>query len=169
MEISMIGLDLAKNVFQVHGISASGEVVIRKALRRSQMLRFFEKLPPCLIGAEACGTSHHWARELTKLGHEVRLMPAAYVKPYVKRGKNDAADAEAICEAVTRQTMRFVPIKSREQQAALSLHRVRSLLIKQRTQLVNMMRSVLAELGIAIPVGIVKALQMAREIVEGES
>lgn len=169
MEISTIGLDLAKNVFQVHGISATGEVVIRKALRRSQMLPFFEKLPPCLVGAEACGTSHHWARELTKLGHEVRLMPAAYVKPYVKRGKNDAADAEAICEAVTRQTMRFVPIKSREQQAALSLHRVRQLLIKQRTQLVNMMRSVLAELGTAIPVGIVKALQMAREIVDGES
>ena len=169
MEISTIGLDLAKNVFQVHGISATGEVVIRKALRRSQMLPFFEKLPPCLVGAEACGTSHHWARELTKLGHEVRLMPAAYVKPYVKRGKNDAADAEAICEAVTRQTMRFVPVKSREQQAALSLHRVRSLLIKQRTQLVNMMRSVLAELGIAIPVGIVKALQMAREIVDRES
>jgi len=169
MEISTIGLDLAKNVFQVHGISATGEVVIRKALRRSQMLPFFEKLPPCLVGAEACGTSHHWARELTRLGHEVRLMPAAYVKPYVKRGKNDAADAEAICEAVTRQTMRFVPIKSREQQAALSLHRVRSLLIKQRTQLVNMMRSVLAELGIAIPVGIVKALQMAREIADSES
>lgn len=169
MEISTIGLDLAKNVFQVHGISATGEVVIRKALRRSQMLPFFKKLPPCLVGAEACGTSHHWARELTKLGHEVRLMPAAYVKPYVKRGKNDAADAEAICEAVTRQTMRFVPIKSREQQAALSLHRVRSLLIKQRTQLVNMMRSVLAELGIAIPVGIVKALKMAREIVDEES
>jgi transposase len=169
MEISTIGLDLAKNVFQVHGISATGEVVIRKALRRSQMLPFFEKLPPCLVGAEACGTSHHWARELTKLGHEVRLMPAVYVKPYVKRGKNDAADAEAICEAVTRQTMRFVPIKSREQQAALSLHRVRSLLIKQRTQLVNMMRSVLAELGIAIPVGIVKALQMARESIDGES
>jgi transposase len=169
MEISTIGLDLAKNVFQVHGITATGEVVIRKALRRSQMLPFFEKLPPCLVGAEACGTSHHWARELTKLGHEVRLMPPAYVKPYVKRGKNDAADAEAICEAVTRQTMRFVPIKSREQQAALSLHRVRQLLIKQRTQLVNMMRSVLAELGIAIPVGIVKALQMAREIVDGES
>jgi transposase len=169
MEISTIGLDLAKNVFQVHGISATGEVVIRKALRRSQMLPFFEKLPPCLVGAEACGTSHHWARELTKLGHEVRLMPAAYVKPYVKRGKNDAADAEAICEAVTRQTMRFVPIKSREQQAALSLHRVRQLLIKQRTQLVNMMRSVLAELGVAIPVGIVKAMQMAREIVDGES
>jgi transposase len=123
MEISTIGLDLAKNVFQVHGLSATGEVVIRKTLRRSQMLLFFEKLPPCLVGAEACGTSHHWARELTKLGHEVRLMPAAYVKPYVKRGKNDAVDAEAICEAVTRKTMRFVPIKSREQQAALSLHR----------------------------------------------
>lgn len=169
MEISTIGLDLAKNVFQVHGISGTGEIVVRKTLRRSQMLPFFEKLPPCLVGAEACGTSHHWARELTKLGHEVRLMPAAYVKPYVKRGKNDAADAEAICEAVTRQTMRFVPIKSREQQAALSLHRVRSLLIKQRTQLVNMLRSLLAELGIAIPVGIVKALQMAREIVDGES
>jgi transposase len=169
MEISTIGLDLAKNVFQIHGISATGEVVVRKTLRRSQMLPFFEKLPPCLVGAEACGTSHHWARELTKLGHEVRLMPAMYVKAYVKRGKNDAADAEAICEAVTRQTMRFVPIKSREQQAALSLHRVRSLLIKQRTQLVNMLRSVLAEMGVAIPVGIVKALQMAREIADGES
>jgi len=169
MEISTIGLDLAKNVFQIHGISATGEVVVRKTLRRSQMLPFFEKLPPCLVGAEACGTSHHWARELTRLGHEVRLMPAMYVKAYVKRGKNDAADAEAICEAVTRQTMRFVPIKSREQQAALSLHRVRSLLIKQRTQLVNMMRSVFAEMGVAIPIGIMKALQMAREIADGES
>jgi transposase len=169
MDISTIGLDLAKNVFQVHGISATGEVVIRKTLRRAQMLPFFEKLPPCLVGAEACGTSHHWAHELTKLGHEVRLMPAAYVKPYVKRGKNDAADAEAICEAVTRQTMRFVPIKSREQQAALALHRVRSLLIRQRTGLINMMRSVLAELGIAIPVGIEKALQMARRIADGEA
>ena len=169
IEISTIGLDLAKNVFQVHGISATGEVVIRKALRRSQMSPFFAKLPPCLVGAEACGTSHHWARELTKLGHEVRLMPASYVKPYVKRGKNDAADAEAICEAVTRQTMRFVPIKSREQQAALSIHRARSLLIKQRTLLVNMMRCVLAELGVAIPVGVEKALQMARKIVDGEA
>ena len=169
MEISTIGLDLAKSIFQVHAVDASGEIVVRKALRRAQVLPFFAKLPPCLIGMEACGTSHHWARELTKLGHEVRLMPPAYVKPYVKRGKTDAADAEAICEAVTRPSMRFVPIKSREQQAALSLHRVRSLLIKQRTQLVNMMRSVLAELGVAIPVGIVKALQMAREIVDGES
>ncbi len=168
MEISTTGLDLAKNVFQVHAIDASGNVVVRKTLRRSQMLPFFEKLPPCLVGAEACGTSHHWARELTRLGHEVRLMPAAYVKPYVKRGKNDAADAEAICEAVTRKTMRFVAVKSREQQAALSLHRSRSLLIKQRTQLVNLMRSILAELGIAIPVGLGKALQMARQIVDGE-
>ena len=113
MEITTIGLDLAKNVFQVHGVDATGEVVVRKALRRSQMLPFFAKLPPCLVGIEACGTSHHWARELIKLGHEVRLMPPAYVKPYVKRGKTDAADAEAICEAVTRPTMRFVPVKSR--------------------------------------------------------
>ena len=169
MEISTIGLDLAKNIFQVHGINSQGEPVVRKALRRSQMLPFFAKIQPCLVGIEACGTSHHWARELIKLGHDVRLMPPAYVKPYVKRGKNDAADAEAICEAVTRQTMRFVPIKSREQQAALSLHRVRSLLIRQRTQLINMMRSMLAELGIAIPVGIEKALQMARRIVDGEA
>ena len=168
MYISTIGLDLAKNVFQIHAIDATGEVVVRKTLRRAQMLPFFEKLPPCLIGAEACGTSHHWARELTKFGHEVRLMPPVYVKPYVKRGKNDAADAEAICEAVTRPTMRFVAVKSREQQAALSLHRVRSLLVRQRTQLVNLMRSMLAELGIAIPVGLEKALQMARQIVDGE-
>ncbi len=168
MEISTVGLDLAKNVFQVHAVSATGEVVICKTLRRSQMLPFFAKLPPCLVGAEACGTSHHWARELTKLGHEVRLMPPVYVKPYVKRGKNDAADAEAICEAVTRPTMRFVPVKSREQQAALSLHRTRSLLIGQRTQLVNLMRSLLAELGIAIPVGLERALQLARQIVDEE-
>src|SRR5690606_10395442 len=123
MEISTIGLDLAKSIFQVHAVDASGEIVVRKALRRAQVLPFFAKLPPCMIGMEACGTSHHWARELTKLGHEVRLMPPAYVKPYVKRGKNDAVDAEAICEAVTRPTMRFVAMKSTEQQAALSLHR----------------------------------------------
>ena len=108
MEISTIGLDLAKSVFQVHGVDASGVVVVRKTLRRSQVLPFFAKLPPCLVGMEACGTSHHWAREILKLGHEVRLMPPAYVKPYVKRGKTDANDAEAICEAVTRPTMRFV-------------------------------------------------------------
>ncbi|GFE76625.1 MULTISPECIES: IS110 family transposase [Sphingomonadaceae] len=168
MEITTIGLDLAKNVFQVHGVNATGEVVIRKALRRSQMLPFFRKLPPCLVGIEACGTSHHWARELVGLGHEVRLMPPAYVKPYVKRGKNDAVDAEAICEAVTRPTMRFVAVKSREQQSALSLHRARSLLVGQRTQLVNMMRSMLAEFGIAIPEGLEKALSMARQIIGGE-
>lgn len=120
MEISTIGLDLAKNVCQVHGIVKEGVVVVRKALRRTQMLPFFAKLSPCLVGIEACGTSHHWARELRNLGHEVRLMPPCYVKPYVKRGKNDMADAEAICEAVTRPTMRFVAIKSREQQARVA-------------------------------------------------
>ena len=132
------------------------------------MLPFFTKLPPCLIGMEACGTSHHWARELMALGHEVRLMPPAYVKPYVKRGKTDADDAEAICEAVTRPTMRFVAVKSPEQQAALALHRTRNLLVKQRTQLVNMIRGLLAEFGIDIPRGLERALAMARQITEGE-
>ncbi len=112
MQITTIGLDLAKRVFQVHGVDAAGQVVVRRSLRRAQMLGFFAKLPPCLVGIEACGTSHYWARELMKLGHEVRLMPPAYVKPYVKRGKNDATDAEAVCEAVTRPNMRFVPVKS---------------------------------------------------------
>src|SRR3990170_4978476 len=148
MQITTVGLDLAKRIFQVHAVDASGEVVVRKALRRSQVLPFFAKLPPCRVGIEACGTSHHWARELTRLGHEVRLMPPAYVKPYVKRGKTDANDAEAICEAVSRPTMRFVPVKSPEQQAALALPRPRDLLVKQRTQLVNMIRGVLAEFGI---------------------
>lgn len=168
MEITTIGLDLAKRVFQVHAVDGDGKVVVRKALRRAQVLPFFTKLAPCLIGIEACGTSHHWARELIKLGHEVRLMPPAYVKPYVKRGKTDAADAEAICEAVTRPTMRFVAVKSREQQAALSMHRTRDLLVKQRTQLVNMMRGLLAEFGIDIPQGLERALLMARQIVDGD-
>jgi transposase len=167
MEIATIGLDLAERVFQVHGVDAAGKVVVRKALRRPQVLPFFAKLPPCLIGIEACGTSHHWARELIGLGHTVRLMPPAYVKAYVKRGKTDAADAEAICEAVTRPTMRFVPIKSREQQAALSMHRARDLLVKQRTQLINMMRGLLAEFGIDIPDGLERALVMARQVVDG--
>ena len=169
MKITTIGLDLAKSIFQVHGVDATGQVVVRKSLRRSQMLPFFAKLPSCLIGIEACGTSHHWARELIKLGHEVRLMPPAYVKPYVKRGKTDAADAEAVCEAVTRPTMRFVPVKSPEQQAALSMHRTRDLLVKQRTQLINMIRGLLAEFGVDIPKGLERALLMARQIVDGRA
>lgn len=169
MEISTIGLDLAKSVLQVHGINDAGEAVVRKALRRSQVLPFFAKLRPCLVGMEACGTSHHWARELMKLGHQVKLMPPAYVKPYVKRGKTDANDAEAICEAVTRPTMRFVPVKSPEQQAALALHRTRSLLVKQRTQLVNMMRAVLAELGMEMPRGLHHALGLAKQLTEGRA
>jgi transposase len=169
MQIAIVGLDLAKRVFLVHAVDASGDVVVRKALRRSQVLPFFARLPPCLIGIEACGTSHYWARELMKLGHEVRLMPPAYVKPYVKRGKNDAVDVEAICEAVTRPTMRFVAMKSAEQQAALSLHRTRNLLVKQRTQLVNMIRGLLAEFGIDIPEGLERALGLARQIAAKEA
>src|SRR3984957_7116541 len=169
MQITTVGLDLAKNVFQVHAINTANEVVVKKTLRRVQMRRFFEQLDPCLVGIEACGTSHYWAREITKLGHEVRLMPPAYVKPYVKRGKTDASDAEAICEAVRRPTMRFVPVKSTEQQAALALHRTRELLVKQRTQLVNMIRGLLAEFGIDIPKGLERALLMARQIVDGKS
>jgi len=169
MEISTIGLDLAKSIFQVHAISNAGETVVRKALRRSQVLPFFTKLPPCRVGIEACGTSHHWARELTRLGHDVRLMPPAYVKPYVKRGKTDANDAEAICEAVTRPTMRFVPVKSPEQQAALALHRTRDLLVKQRTQLVNMIRGLLAEFGIEMARGLHHALELAKRLVDGRA
>ena len=130
MKITTVGLDLAKNVFQVHGIDSAGKVIVRRSLRRRQVMSFFGKLEPCLIGIEACGTSYFWARELRALGHEVKLMPPAYVKPYVKRGKTDAADAEAICEAVTRPTMRFVAIKSAEQQSILALHRTRALLVR---------------------------------------
>lgn len=135
MSAIRIGLDVAKNVFQVHGVDQDGKIVVRKRLRRDDMLLFFASLPPCLIGLEACSASHHWARELIKLGHEVRMMPARYVKPYVQRGKSDALDAEAICEAVSRPTMRFAAIKTIEQQAALTLHRTREILVKQETML----------------------------------
>src|SRR3954451_16377360 len=151
--ITTIGLDIAKSVFQVHGIDATGEVVVRRRLSRGRILAFFEKLPRCLVGMEACNTSHYWARELIALGHDVRLMPAQYVKPYVKRGKNDAADAEAICEAVTRPTMRFVPVKTPDQQSVMMLHRVRLMLNRQRTQLSNAMRAHMAEFGVVAPVG----------------
>lgn len=149
-----IGLDLAKSVFQVHGVDAEGRAVVRRQLRRSQVLGFFERLKPCLIGMEACSGAHHWARELIGLGHEVRLMPPAYVRPYVKRGKTDAADAEAICEAVTRPTMRFVPVKSAERQAALLDHKARDFLVRQRTQTVNAIRAHLSEFGIVVAKGI---------------
>ena len=153
-EITTIGLDLAKHVFQVHGVDASGVTVVRKRLRRSEVLAFFTRLPRCLIGLEACATAHYWARELQAIGHEVRLMPAQYVKAYVKRNKNDAADAEAICEAVQRPTMRFVPVKTAEQQAALLLHRGRERLVRQRTALVNALRAHLAEYGVIAPLGL---------------
>ena len=152
-EVSTIGLDLAKSVFQVHGVDGSGRAVVRRQLRRSQVLPFFKKQPPCLVGLEACATSHYWAREIVALGHEVRMMPARYVKPYVKRNKNDAADAEAICEAVTRPSMRFVPVKTPEQQSILMVHRTRQLFVRQRIMLVNALRAHLAEFGIVAGVG----------------
>lgn len=152
-EITTIGLDTAKSVFQVHGVDTNDEVVVRRQLKRRQVLPFFAKLSPCLIGIEACAASHHWSRELTKLGHTVRLMPPLYVKPYVKSQKNDQTDAEAICEAVVRPNMRFVPTKSRDQQAILMLHRTRTLLVRQRTATINAIRSHLAEFGIVSGVG----------------
>ncbi|QCB54572.1 IS110 family transposase [Sphingopyxis sp. PAMC25046] len=152
-KIATVGLDIAKSVFQVHGVDAAGEVVVRKRLSRARVVPFFAKLPRCLVGIEACSTSHHWARELIALGHDVRLMPAQYVKPYVKRGKNDASDAEAICEAVTRPTMRFVAVKTPEQQSVMMLHRVRLMLNRQRTQLSNATRAHMSEFGIVAPVG----------------
>src|SRR5437867_6527708 len=151
--VTTIGLDIAKSVFQVHGIDATGNVVIRRQLKRRYVLPFFQKLPPCVVGIEACASSHHWSRELQALGHTVRLMPPAYVKPYIKRQKNDAADAEAICEAVTRPNMRFVATKTPEQQSCLTLHRRRHLFIRQQTAVINAIRSHLAEFGIVAPVG----------------
>jgi transposase len=151
--ITTIGLDIAKSVFQVHGVDAEGNVILRRQLKRRYVVVFFQKLPPCLVGIEACASSHHWSRELQALGHTVRLMPPAYVKPYVKRQKNDATDAEAICEAVTRPNMRFVPTKTPEQQSCLTLHRTRHLFIRQQTSVINAIRAHLAEFGIVAPVG----------------
>ena len=153
-EITTIGLDLAKSVFQVHAVGADGKVVLRRQLRRNQVPGFFAGLAPCLIGMEACAGAHYWARELAKSGHEVRLMPPSYVKPYVKRGKTYAIDAEAICEAVTRPGMRFVPVKTEDQQAMLLAHRTRDFLVRQLTQVTNAIRAHLAEFGLVAPKGI---------------
>ena len=151
--VTTIGLDIAKSVFQVHGVDAAGEVVVRRQLKRRQVIAFFQMLPSCLVGMEACASSHYWSRELQALGHSVRLMPAAYVKPYVKRQKNDATDAEAICEAVTRPNMRFVATKTPERQSGLVLHRTRHLFIRQQTAVINSIRAHLAEFGIVAPIG----------------
>lgn len=159
-DITTIGLDLAKSVFQVHAVDEMGSVVMRKRLRRSQVLAFFAEIPPCLIGLEACATAHYWARELIALGHETRLMPPNYVKAYVKRNKHDVADAEAICEAVRRPSMRFVPIKTAEQQSALMMHRARDLLVRQRTMLVNALRGHLAEFGLIEAQGLHKVAKL---------
>ena len=167
-EVITIGLDLAKNVFQVHGVDGSGDTVMRRQLRRSQLLPFFKKQRPCLVGMEACATSHHWARQLIELGHGVKLMPARYVRPYVKRNKNDAVDAAAICEAVTRPTMRFVAVKSAQQQSVLMLHRTRELLVRQRTMLVNAIRSHMAEFGIVAPVGVPRVKELFAVIADAD-
>ena len=166
--VTTIGLDLAKQVFQIHGADAEGSPIINRKLRRAEVLRFFEKQPPCLVGLEACGGSHYWAREIAALGHEVRLIPPAYVKPFVKRGKTDAADAEAISEAVIRKTMRFVPIKSAEQQAAAMVLKTRGLLVRQRTQAINALRAHLSELGIIAGVSSAKVAGLI-EIVRDET
>ncbi len=163
-----IGLDIAKSVFQLHGVDRSGAVVVRRQVRRAQLLPFFAKLPACLIGIEACATAHHWGRALINLGHQVRLMPPSYVKPYVKRQKNDAADAEAICEAVTRPTMRFVEVKSVEQQSVMVLHRIRLMLMRQRVQLSNAIRGHMAEFGLAAPIGREGLGSLIRLIAEGD-
>src|SRR5512135_1842208 len=166
--VKTIGLDIAKSIFQVHGVDADGQVVIRRKLKRRYVLAFFAKVPPCLIGMEACATSHHWSRQLQALGHRVRLMPPAYVKPYVKRQKNDAADAEAICEAVTRPNMRFVATKTVEQQSCLTLHRTRHLLMRQQNSVINAIRAHLAEFGIVAPVGRNGVEQLLRVVADSK-
>ena len=168
MDITTVGIDLAKSVFQLHGIDANGNIVLQKTLRRGRVLAFLTKIPPCLIGMEACATAHYWAREITSLGHKVRLIPPAYVKPYVKRQKNDAADAEAICEAVTRPNMHFVPVKTKEQQGVLVLHRSRDLLMRQRTMLLNAVRAHLSEFGYIAAQGPQKTLDLLRRLEEGD-
>jgi transposase len=155
--ITTIGLDIAKSVFQVHGVDVCGQVIVRRQLKRRYVLTFFQKLSPCLVGIEACGSAHHWSRELQALGHTVRLMPPAYVKPYVKRQKNDSTDAEAICEQVRRPNMRFVPTKTVEQQSCLMLHRARHLLIRQQAAVINSIRAYLAEFGITLVASVADA------------
>jgi transposase len=169
MKITTVGIDLAKNVFQVHGVNEHGKTVLRKQLKRNQVAVFFANIPRCVIGMEACGSAHHWARKLRGFGHDVRLMAPQFVKPYVKTNKNDAADAEAICEAVGRPNMRFVPIKNIEQQGVLALHRVRQGFVKARTAQANQIRGLLAEFGIVIPLGIVNIAKNVPELIEDAS
>jgi transposase len=164
MNATTIGIDLAKSVFQVHGVDAAGRVTVMKKLRRAEVIKFFQSIPACLVGMEACATAHFWAREISALGHQVRLMPPSYIKAYLRRQKNDAADAEAICEAVTRPTMRFVPIKSAERQGVLVLHRTRELLVRQRTMLINAIRGHCAEFGIIAPLGARRADQLVEHV-----
>jgi transposase len=166
--VTTVGLDLAKHVFQVHCVDASGRVVVAKSVRRNKLLEFFASLPSSLVGLEACGSAHHWARELVKLGHDARLMPPAYVKAYVRRQKNDAADAAAICEAVSRPSMRFVPLRSLENQASLMHHRVREMLVAQRTQVLNAVRGHLAEIGVIATQGPKNARDLAKLIATDE-
>ena len=167
--VTTVGLDLAKHVFQIHAVDADGKIVIATALRRRDVLSFFDALPPSVIGLEACGSAHHWARELVKLGHDARLMHPSYVKAYVRRQKNDAADAAAICEAVTRPSMRFVSIRSIDNQAVLMHHKVREILVSQRTQLLNALRGHLAEVGVIAAQGANGAYALAAAILEGDS
>jgi transposase len=166
MNVTTIGLDLAKNVFQIHAVNEAGKVVLKKQLKRDQMVEFFVKLQPCLVGMEACGSAHHWARKLQSLGHTVRLMAPQFVKPYVKTNKNDAADAEAICEAVARPNMRFVPIKNIEQQSVLALHRVRQSFVKARTAQGNQIRGLLSEFGLIVPQGLANVFKRVPELIE---
>lgn len=169
MKITTVGIDLAKNLFQVHGVNEHGKAVLKKQLRRDEVAEFFAQLPACLIGMEACGSAHYWARKLGGLGHDVRLMAPQFVKPYVKTNKNDAADAEAICEAVTRPNMRFVPIKNAEQQAVLALHRVRQSFIKARTAQANQIRGLVGEFGLIVPQGIANIGKRMPELIEDAS